>query len=478
MAPGKIKQIPDLPSEIVDAVNRNRLAVFIGAGVSRVLGCAGWDDLSEGLMKRCTMTEKSDGSPCLGEQDAGVLRGYDNKKRITICKEILGENRHEEAFFDEVERSLKADPDKLKTKNIYQELWRLRALFITTNMDEHFDARFTPSKIACRGEDFVKELDRNKLYHIHGKISDRASVVLTIPRYITQYNAPELQKFLKSIFAKYTVLFVGYGMEEFELLDFIIGKYRPGDEIELKHHILKPFKTEEERTLRFEEYYYHLMGINVIPYQIGDGDYERLYDVIQAWNWEINQTTVYLHESFDDLEESVKDPTPERIEDALQFIQNDAPHRRHLFKLLRGAANPQPWLETLYGCGYLDPDHNPRPQVVKAGYYTVPYWEALGFLENVAAKNLKAPSEDITDLILMILENIIYYKTDAGERIENHHTDASMARVIFSLPLEMITSAHYEFARDALKASREAIHIATAIEEVALPRATSRFTVE
>ena len=469
MAVGEIQQIPDLPDQIKDAIDRNTLAVFIGAGVSKTLGCDGWDDLSERLINRCIRTRNSNGSPCLGEQDADVLRGYDNKKKITICKQILDENGCEAAFFDEIEESLKADPDKLKTRNIYNELPGFRALFITTNVDEHFDVKFTEPKIAYQAEDFTKELDRNKLYHIHGKLSDPASMVLTIPQYLTRYNTQEFKNFLTSIFAKYTVLFVGYGLEEFELLDFIVGKYRSGDKIELKHYILKSFKPGEERTLKFEEHYYNSMGINVIPYAENTA-YGRLYDVIQAWNREINQTTKYLHESFSSLEESVESPTAEKIEDALQFIQNDAPQRRYLFRLLESATNPQPWLEVLYNRGYLDPDRNPRSQKVKTGYYTVPYWEVLGFLENVAARNLGEPSEEITRLILKILEDIICYRTEAGERINNHHTDASMAKVIFSLPLNTITSAHYEFIRIALKTAWETIHIATAIEEVALPR--------
>ena len=126
MAAEKIKQTPDLPHQIVDAVNRNSLAVFMGAGVSKVVGCAGWGDLSENLVLRCTTTKKSDGSPCLGEQDADLLRGYDNKKKITICKQILDENGRGEDFFDEIKRSLEADPDKLKTRNIYDELWGFR----------------------------------------------------------------------------------------------------------------------------------------------------------------------------------------------------------------------------------------------------------------------------------------------------------------------------------------------------------------
>lgn len=472
MATGTIKQIPDIPDQIIDAVNRNTLAVFIGAGVSRTLGCAGWNDLSECLINRCIRTKNSDGSPCLGEQDSDVLKRYDNKKKITICKRILDENICEADFFDEIEGSLKADPDKLKTRNIYDELWGFRALFITTNMDEYFDVKFTPPKIAYQREDFVKELDRNKLYHIHGKISEPASVVLTIPQYLTRYNTQEFQDFLKSIFAKYTVLFIGYGMEEFELLDFIVGKYKPDDKIELKYYILKPFETGEEGTLRFEEYYYNPMGINVIPYQIGDKDYGKLYDVIRAWNREINQTTVYLHESFRNLEDTIENPTDRGIEDALQTIKNDAPQRRHLFGVLSSTGNPQPWLEPLYKQGYLDPDHNPRPQKVEGRkeYYSVPYWGALGFLENVAAQNLKAPSEGTTQLIQTILEDIICYRTENDERIDNHYTDVSMAKVIFSLPLDRIHSAYYEFIKAALKTSWETLHIATAIEEVALPR--------
>ena len=471
MAIGKIQQVPDIPDQIVEAVNRNTLAVFIGAGVSKTLGCDGWNDLSERLINRCIRTRNNNGLPCLVEQDADVLRGYDNKKKITICKQILDESGCEAAFFDEIEESLKADPNKLKTRNIYNELPGFRALFITTNMDEHFDVKFTPPKIACQAEDFTKELDRNKLYHIHGKLSDPASMVLTIPQYLTRYNTQEFKNFLTSIFAKYTVLFIGYGLEEFELLDFIVGKYRSGDKLELKHYILKSFKPGEGRTLKFEEHYYNSMGINVIPYA-ENTTYGRLHGVIQAWNREINQTTKYLHESFSDLKECVESPTAEKIEDALQIIKNDAPQRRHLFRLLESATNPQPWLEVLYNRGYLDPDRNPQPQRVKdkVGYYGVPYWEVLGFLENVAARNLGEPSEEITRLILKILEDIICYRTETGERINNHHTDASMAKVIFSLPLDTITSAHYEFIRIALKTAWETIHIATAIEEVALPR--------
>ncbi|MBF0539272.1 MAG: hypothetical protein HQL03_13570 [Nitrospirae bacterium] len=48
-----IEPIPDLPVEIIDAVDNGTLAVFIGAGVSRLVGCLGWDELAKNLVERC-----------------------------------------------------------------------------------------------------------------------------------------------------------------------------------------------------------------------------------------------------------------------------------------------------------------------------------------------------------------------------------------------------------------------------------------
>ena len=48
-----ITLIPRIPNEIKDAVDNGTLAVFIGAGVSRLVGCEGWDTLARNLVKRC-----------------------------------------------------------------------------------------------------------------------------------------------------------------------------------------------------------------------------------------------------------------------------------------------------------------------------------------------------------------------------------------------------------------------------------------
>jgi len=137
-----IPKIPPVPKEIVEAVNNETLAVFIGAGVSRLIGCMGWDQLARNLVKRCFSAKKKDGSIIINFKERETLiQNKDPKKTITICYYLLKNNGFENIFYEELVNSLKADEELLMSQNIYDELYRLRGLFITTNVDEYFDSR-------------------------------------------------------------------------------------------------------------------------------------------------------------------------------------------------------------------------------------------------------------------------------------------------------------------------------------------------
>jgi len=292
-----IYEIPKVPKEIVDAVNNQTLAVFIGAGVSRLIGCMGWDQLATNLVNRCFTTKKKDGSGLINYKEKETLiQEKDHKKTITICYYLLKKNGFENIFYKKLKKSLKADKELIRSQNIYDELYLLRGLFITTNIDEHFDSKFDPTRIVWREKDFdPSKIDRTKLYHIHGSIKDKDSLIFTVPEYIKRYNNQTFKDFLEKIFREYTVLFVGYGMAEFELLDFLITKFESNNkEKELKHFILLPFYKGEENILEFEQYYYNSMGIRVLPYAKDNKGYAQLYDVIKNWNREINQVSTYL----------------------------------------------------------------------------------------------------------------------------------------------------------------------------------------
>ena len=50
--PIKIDPIPELPDELLAAAQAGRLVPFVGAGVSRLAGCPGWDDMANAALKQ------------------------------------------------------------------------------------------------------------------------------------------------------------------------------------------------------------------------------------------------------------------------------------------------------------------------------------------------------------------------------------------------------------------------------------------
>jgi hypothetical protein len=299
-----ILPIPLVPPGIFKAVNDKKLAVFVGAGVSQIMGCMGWEELARRLVTKCASI-KIDGSPYLNFRETEILARYnDHKKAITICYEIMKNSGYEEEFFEVLKKSFEPDKEHSSYRDIYKQLYGLRGLFITTNADQHFDALFNPDRIVYK-DFYPNALDPTKLYHIHGSIRERESLVFTVPHYIKRYREENFQQFLKQIFGQYTVLFVGYGMNEFELLDFIITKYDSSDPKERKHFILLPFYSGEEAALKFDKYYYNRMGISVVAYQKDENGYNQLYEVVKDWDAKIIQQSTYLYDSYKEIEEVV-----------------------------------------------------------------------------------------------------------------------------------------------------------------------------
>lgn len=458
MTDNRIHPIPPLPKKIVDAVSNDKLAIFIGAGVSRIIGCKGWDELAQNLVNRCFSTKKEDGSPCINFKEKDTLfRFPDHKKTITICYSILKQNGFEGIFFEELEKSLESNSELLKSQNIYDELYHLCGLFITTNADRYFaDYKFNPMQIVYK--DFNPlDIDRTKLYHIHGLIPHRKSLVFTVPQYIQRYTDKPFREFLETIFEEYVVLFVGYGMSEFELLDFLITKFDPDKGKKPKHFILLPYFTGNENSLVLDQHYYNSMGISVVGYENDEKGYDQLYDIIKEWSSEINQISAYPSDSRKEIDDAIDNYKEDVVDRIFQIIRNDKPIENYFFKKLASTDNPFPWIRHLKERGYLNPKNNPPPQ-------EVPYWNVLGYLENVATQNSKNPSGEITELLLDTINSIL------DPRIDNHLTDRTIVKIIFTLPLEQITDEHFEFIRASLKSKGGTTLIASEIEKTSLQK--------
>lgn len=143
----------------------------------------------------------------------------------------------------------------------------------------------------------------------------------------------------------------------------------------------------------------------------------------------------------------------EKISEILQLIKNDVAQENHLFKKLANSNNPFPLLKPLKDAGYFDPSKNPKPIEVEnqKGYFSIPHWNSLDYLENVVRTNAKSNKVEITQLLIEIVDEFIEFQSNKDTHIDNYRTNWMFSRVIFLLPLEYIHDKYFEFLRSIFK---------------------------
>lgn len=300
-----ILPLPELPPQIVEAINRDKLVIFLGAGVSRLVGCLGWSDLAKNLVNRCFKESKNETDQNLitFKEKSNLLAINDHRKIITICFKLLNKENKLDAFYNEVEKSLKYK-EAIIAPNIYTDLAKVSARFITTNADEHFDSNFRLKEYDPFN--FIKGgINKDTLYHIHGSIKYRQSLIFTLPQYFELYTSPLLKTFLAEVFNTYTVLFIGYGLTEMDLLEYLF-KVDKKPIKEIKHFMLSAYYKGEENILDMEQAYYEDMNIEIIPYSKDEIGYEQLNLVIRNWVDNIIADTMQVSNRLKVIDEVVK----------------------------------------------------------------------------------------------------------------------------------------------------------------------------
>ena len=419
----EIKDLPQLPEGIKAAINRDikPLAIFIGAGVSRFIGCDSWTMLSKNLVKKCR--DKNFITPL---EEIFLLQQTDKIKLISICKKIFDDNEKLSEFIDEMKKALKdKKANKIKETDdelkIYQELKNIGDIYITTNADRFFDKSFDKNNIKYKNfyNDFYKSLDKKlpnqTLYKIHGCISDPDSLVFTIKNYIKTYTNDAFIDFLKNIFKNYTVLFVGYGLEEFELLKTIPGSGH--------HFYLKGYFKYEQKLCDFETEYFDALSITLIPFARDENNYAQLKNVIHAWHDETREKTKKMHNSFKGIQEALENPSNDNIISSITRIQQNEEISRYFFSAAPNYKKLFLWLEKLRESKLFSEN---KDQDVR-----------IRFLIAVSIQNKENERSKTTEILLSIVSDYINFNSDT-----NDWYVPSILEIIFNLPHEEITLTH------------------------------------
>ncbi len=300
----EIPEEPNIPENIIQSANVEKLCFFLGAGVSRLIGCKGWKEVAANLIEKCYKLE------CINYRIKESIIGInDPKKIITICYNILCDKGHKQAFFETISQCLDTDSELYKNQNVYIELSTLLsqipAIYLTTNIDSNFDFAFKKSDIVIEEKDFnPKNIFVDKLYKIHGTIEQPTSIIFTVPQYIQRYRNQDFSNFLKQIFASCSIVFIGYGLEEFEILDFLVTKM--GEKtVGRRHCILLPYYNDEKYLFDFDKDYFKPLGIEVVGFKKDDKGHAQLYRVVKKWTKDLTEITIVPHEMVKMMEETV-----------------------------------------------------------------------------------------------------------------------------------------------------------------------------
>jgi NAD-dependent SIR2 family protein deacetylase len=294
-----------LPKELKNEflLNNRKLAFFIGAGVSKLLGIPLWGELSEKALQ--CLEDKGH----LNKTETLKVRteGYSAKQIISIFHKMEENKDNIKKFYHDNLKKKEAFQD-----NPYEILFNLEDTLkkpivkITSNIDNEWrlllKEKQDKQEIEIEGllktkENIFKEtiyknfrhdlmIENNVLYQIHGNIDDVDSLVMTTSDYVTAYRDDKgLKGFLENLFRGYCVIFIGSSVQEFEILEYCL-KASPSS----KHFALVGINSGEENIFRIKKEYYSDINVTAVPYYLDFQKWDRLILLLNSWEQEIKES--------------------------------------------------------------------------------------------------------------------------------------------------------------------------------------------
>lgn len=293
-------EMPDPPHEVFDAIDSNSFFIFIGAGVSRSLGCSSWDDLFFAILDECL--SRGWFTPTIHKT---YKKDRDRKKVLNKCKLKFQEFGEIDRYYEIIHDSCKGKEEAINSYNIYDELKKVPSKYVTTNFDLLFSNKFHEDSVVYKNDDFnPNDIKREVLYQIHGSLKDNDSIVLTTVDYTKKYTNQNYQNFLKALFTENLILFLGYGLSEMEILVPLFNNViseRPHE-----NFALRGYSNQTSIFKQDDIAHYSTLGINLISYTTEIKGYNFLFDIIAYWNKEIEKKCDSIFHDLDQLKRVIK----------------------------------------------------------------------------------------------------------------------------------------------------------------------------
>lgn len=294
---------------IIRSLKTGELIVFVGAGMSKHLGIPDWKEFAYCFLDLVYNNNKL---TLLNYKTKESLKNESVRKLLSICefaaKESIAPSKREEAYI----KWFKKELDDIKNKVLYEKLYKLNAIYLTTNYDNALDLlakqpkmelateeymgsvqHEEERKVFFRLQDFNKDiLKAGNVIHIHGSIEDTKNLIVTNEDYIVRYYSnwkndtlspddkdmiARFKDFLDYVCdGKYVLLFIGYGLEEIEILQFLFD-YIAERDFNSNRYLLFPCLADEFLKVSYlNDYYMKNYHINFLPLDITEKGYDSI----------------------------------------------------------------------------------------------------------------------------------------------------------------------------------------------------------
>lgn len=257
---------------IIKASQNHSLSFFVGAGVSSLSGAPSWKQLIQKICEQINYPVKDNYS------------SDENLRMPQIFYHSI--DKDDEQYYRFIEQNL--IQEELSPNAVHKALLRLNPVsFITTNFDDLLETaaiQYCQSYISVACDNEVANINGDKyILKLHGDLKHR-NIVFKEEDYLNySENFKLIETLLKSIFSTNTVVFIGYGLNDYNIkLALNWAKSL------LKDHFNKPIfiYTDSSPLSKAELLYHQSRGLCVIDCtqiaKVGDNYLSRYMAVLNA----------------------------------------------------------------------------------------------------------------------------------------------------------------------------------------------------
>lgn len=404
------------------------------------MGLPSWKKLAQNALN--SLQEKG----WLDFSELKQLEDLEPKKQLSIAKLIANENKHELDLAQYFR-------GKVEGNSIYKSINDIGCTCVTTNYDELLAPRFyertNDQSISIKPREIIrvsnksgfiaKHLDEpGTVIHLHGVISQPDTMVISTREYLEHYDHKHVQHFLRELFTKKTVLFLGYGLEEAEILEHILRRGSAEESIKNRRRFALQgfFVNEEPLYKKLHQYDEKTFGVHLIGFVRDLKDYAQQESIINDWAQQIQVRKPSLDNTIVRIDEVLGNDTtifsPDD-EDLLEIIDDKEELRSYFFRKAKGLK----WFSLLAARGYFKPEHNPLPKPAKEeGYIDVPFWSALEYLVVTSIELRFEKNNDYAEKFIELIRSVTNYAITHD--FSNFRTWWQFSKIIQNIPPKLI----------------------------------------